>query len=613
MYVREDGPKLSLQKQTAYENFSKIINWGRSNPVAFAEYMFGIKLLDLQAYAFMESWYRPFVLWLWTRAGGKTAVIAAFLMCKMLLVPNYSVYISAKTAPQAIISFKKIRDIALGRVASFQEVTDIFQHEVVTSPGNNGFKESQSGHNFRLYNGSELLTLSSNFDALRGLRGSVWYDEAGFITKETMDVVDQFINVDSNFRFGGDGSYCIPQQMPLQLIHTSSASSVGTPYYDKFKEYTKHMIAGDPNYFVCDFDAYTFLDHSTYKGDPMPSHLNVAKIKEEVEKNPEAADREYFNHFRRGAGKSAVVSEETLLRNSHVRPPVLRHPGKGEHKYIFCYDPARNYDNSVVGVFELIDDPHVGYKLDVVNVVSMVNTKKAKKTPLNMPDQLDVLRKMMVAYNGERAAEWENLEIYIDAGSGGGGRSAVADNLMFPWTDNMGVEHRGIIDPVDKDYEEDRYIHTDDAPIVHLLEPSKYKAKIFGALEELSKLNLITFTNYDGHSSELLLEDKSESSGFKEYPLTSEEIEALVQIEFMKTEISYMCRVENQTARTVSYDLVRERRNKMHDDRAYVLAMGAYALWEVRNKDLRDRKPKKQDDIYLYMRPAKQHLSHRLG
>lgn len=36
----------------------------------------------------------------------------------------------------------------------------------------------------------------------------------------------------------------------------------------------------------------------------------------------------------------------------------------------------------------------------------------------------------MIKYNGERAAEWENIDFYIDAGSGGGGISAVADQLM---------------------------------------------------------------------------------------------------------------------------------------------------------------------------------------
>ena len=38
---------------------------------------------------------------------------------------------------------------------------------------------------------------------------------------------------------------------------------------------------------------------------------------------------------------------------------------------------------------------------------------------------------------------WENIKkFYIDGGSGGGGYSAVADQLMLDWKDSMGVNQR---------------------------------------------------------------------------------------------------------------------------------------------------------------------------
>ena len=584
--------KLSLQKRRAYERFSNLIQWGRKNPTLFAEHMFGVKLMDYQKYVFMQTWTKPFNLWLMCRAAGKTALMAVYLMTRLVLIPNYQVFVAGVTGPQAILAFKKLENIALGREPSFSDVSDVFAHELVTGKGGDAFKHGQSEHSLTLYNGSRLATLTSNVDALRGRRGAVWYDEASFIGKGFMDAIDQFAIVDSSFSLKVDDSgYKDPLKMPLQLIYTSSAGYESMPFYNKFYEYSKHMIAGNPNYFVCNIDVDCVLEHTTVDGESVQSHLNEESIRAEIEENPDMADREYFNHFTRGGGRNAIVSGEVLVRNSVSKPPVLFND-TGKRKFILCYDPARNYDNSILSIFELIDDPKMGYMIDLVNVISMVDERKDQKTPLPMPKQLEILRETMIKYNGERAAEWENIELYIDAGAGGGPRSSITDYLLAPWTDAMGVEHRGVIDPVDKQYDADRAEWRDSAPIVHLIEPTKYKAKIFGAFEELSALNLIKYTNYNGYRDFILVEDSSSEEGYKEYYLSTEEKVALSQIELAKTEISCIVRTEHAGTRTVSYELMRERRNKMHDDRAYTLALGAFALWEKRNKDIRVNKNK---------------------
>ena len=84
----------------------------------------------------------------------------------------------------------------------------------------------------------------------------------------------------------------------------------------------------------------------------------------------------------------------------------------------------------MLSIFQVINDKEVGYKLRLENVVSMVDQSTKNKTPLPMNAQLEIIKDLMIKYNGERAAEWENIEFYIDAGSGGGGISAVADQLL---------------------------------------------------------------------------------------------------------------------------------------------------------------------------------------
>src|SRR5699024_12692381 len=97
----------------------------------------------------------------------------------------------------------------------------------------------------------------------------------------------------------------------------------------------------------------------------------------------------------------------------------------GKKKFLFIYDPARYIDSSVISIFQIINDKEVGYKLRLENVISMVDHNTKNKTPLPMPAQLNIIKELMIKYNGERAAEWENIELYIDAGSGGGDISAV--------------------------------------------------------------------------------------------------------------------------------------------------------------------------------------------
>ena len=351
--------------------------------------------------------------------------------------------------------------------------------------------------------------------------------------------------------------------MPLQLLYTSSASDVTYPFYEKYKTFSINMIKGDNNFFCCDIDAHDIIYHSTIDGIPIKSHLSEDIIQKSIEEDPDLAERELFNKFRKGSGQNAVVSMDTLIQNSVIRKPILFNE-TGKKKYLICYDPARNYDGSILGIFEIVNDKQLGYKLKVANVISMVDISTKNKTPLPMTQQLEIIKETMIKYNGERAAEWENIEFYIDSGSGGGGISAVADQLMDDWVDNIGQKHRGIIDGEHKQYNTARTRYTKAMPIVHLIDPQGYKKIIYDALAKMTKLNLIEFTSYD-NKDYILIENKN--GEFETYNLTEEEKISLQQINLMKTEVSYMCRYDNANG-GVQYELSKDKKNTMHDDRA---------------------------------------------
>lgn len=601
--TRLTDKEFSQKKLEEYSNWQKIVQCGRQNPIWFLEWGLGAALLDFQKWTYMNSWYRPFVLWLECRGAGKTVEAALMHMGKMMLIPNWKQYVASNSLAQSIECFKKIEDIALNRIPSFKSLTDIFAEEVYRNANSEtGFIHNPSGHYFKLFNNSELVTLSSNITANRGKRGSVHFDESGWMDEETYAVLENFINVDTSFRLGIDAQTHIePRQIPLQLLYTSSASDCESHYFKIFKKFSQKQIIGDPNYFVADLTADAITKFSTVNGVPIKSHLTQAQIEKAVEDNPELAERELFNHFRRGSGANAVVNMETLIHNSEARVPLL-YNDTSKKKFIFCYDPARNYDNSVLSIFQLIEDKDIGYYLRLENVISMVDAESRNKTPLPMTRQLEIIKEQMIKYNGDKAPEWENITFWVDSGAGGGGISAICDQLLEDWYDSNGVKHRGIIDPVHKQYETARKKYPLAMPIVRLVDPSSYKKIIYDAVQKMCQLNLIKFTEYDGKDEITIIDNNKE---IVQYPLNAEEKLALANIELAKIELSYMCRYDTPNG-GVQYELERGKQNKMHDDRAYTMALGAYALSTLRRHDLTT--PVVDNNVDFFMaRPAKKY------
>ena len=204
-----------------------------------------------------------------------------------------------------------------------------------------------------------------------------------------------------------------------------------------------------------------------------------------------------------------------------------------------------------------------------------------------------MIKKLLVDYNGPNAADWENIEVYIDAGAGGGGISAVADNLMEDWEDSSGQVHRGMVDPEHKQYETSRANYPNALPCIHLIEPASHKRLIFDALENMTKFDLIEFPDYDGKDVITIV---NADGSYHDYELSFQERLALVQCNLAKTEITYMRKYISANGQT-SYDLAKDKKNTMHDDRAYTVAMAAWVLSQKRRTDLINSNVQTDDDF----------------
>ena len=342
----------------------------------------------------------------------------------------------------------------------------------------------------------------------------------------------------------------------------------------------------------------------------------------------EAALREYKNIFTSEGGDGQIIKRASIIKNSVIRPPKLKNNGE-DSKWGLFYDPARSKDNSVILIPEYYEDPNVGWKMRIQNVVNLINIEKRNKTPMTTPNQIKEFKKLLLAYNGEQAADYENIiGIGLDAGSGGAGVN-ISDFFWEDWVDDDGNTHRGLID---KEYspEEVKLYPNAITDKMKLIQPSKYKVEMFKALIEMHDMNLIEWpAEYDGRGYIMMMYEQNTKTGIKTpryseptekevkelskkgieiirepYHLDYDEELALKQIDAMKNEIVNIYRFK-QASGNDRFDLAPDKANKMHDDRAYVLAMAAYKLQQLRRAPLLKKKQTDDLDQFFEIRGAK--------
>lgn len=333
------------------------------------------------------------------------------------------------------------------------------------------------------------------------LRGNVIFDECGWLDVEMLKVYAAFAIVNKSFRTGkskgksidATRSKSLPYKRPNQLFYISSASSTDTEFYRLYRDFSKRMLMGDPNYFVAQISCDVVFA-PTKRGEVIEPLLQRSTVESEMRTNPLKARREYYAEFTTDVGANAIVKRGTIARNEEIRKPLLFND-TGDKKFIIGYDPARSRDNSVILIMEVYGFGTEDIKGRIVNCINLLDVGKKIKSPMRTPDQIEYLKQVILEYNGP-VDDYQNiLGIYIDAGSGGGGVN-IADYLMDDWIGTDGKKHRGLID---KEYSEDYLKKYPNAlPILHLISPSKYKSEMYETMIELLDQDKISFTaNYD--------------------------------------------------------------------------------------------------------------------
>ena len=165
IFMRPNLYDMTTKKYNEKLNLAEFLQWGRRNPSRFIEVVFGVQLMDYQRYLIDSSWTKPFVAWAMSRNGGKSVLAALFIMAKMLLIPGFKAYILAGVGSQSIELFTKMEQFAMKNIASFTNLNDIFQSNVVKSQANStGWVHNPASYTVRTYGGSQCFTLNGAFD-----------------------------------------------------------------------------------------------------------------------------------------------------------------------------------------------------------------------------------------------------------------------------------------------------------------------------------------------------------------------------------------------------------------------------------------------------------------
>ena len=648
IYVKPGIYTMSTRKIESLMKIAELQKYYQCNPVRFIDDFFNIELIDAQAWIVQRSWNCPNVLVVATRGLGKSTVIDLILMAKGMLFNNYWAYIASGSGGQAEQTFTTLERLANDNIDEMSGSTGyIFKNEVeIKNAAGDGFSHSSNGFTYSLYNGAKTQTLNSNVDAKRGFRGTVIFDESGFLDAEMMKVYGAFAIVNKSFKTGKDRDgnsidpirlRTFPTNIPNQKFYISSASSTDTEFYRLYREFAKRQLIGDPDYFVAHIDCEVAFK-PTMHGKVIAPLLMKSTVETEMATNPEKARREYYCEFTSDAGANAIIKRGTIARNSETRAPLL-YNDTGKKKFVLAYDPARSRDNSIILVMEIYQTEDGEYKARIVNCVNLLDIGKKIKSPMRTPDQIEYLKQLILDYNGD-APDYENIEcILIDAGSGGGGVN-IADFMMEDWVDKKGKTHRGLID---KEYSADyvgRYPNAIDK--LRLVSPSQYKSIIYEALIEMLDIDAISFTSDYDNKGYLTVFEADEKKLEKEKKRISEELKAqgfsgekftekleeglshascvntkvvkldpfqeiaLANIDAMKEEMVNMVRKKRDSGKD-SFELTPEKANKLHDDRSYCAALCAWWLSEKRLEGIRARKKPNAADILskLQVNPGK--------
>ena len=580
VYGNMTDNNLTIRDQDAMDKYVKLIQWGRKNPIQFVEKVMQIPLLDYQKWLIANTWTRRTAVWVCSRNAGKSFLVGIIMQLRAILYPKSKINIIGAVGRQSSESFGTMENIIKNNIKSLiRQNTVIFDEIAKSKADSDGFTHDQKkGDTVTFLNGSNILAVVGAAKNVVGKRSNMLcFDESGIIPQELFNLVEPFATQSSDFKTGANyDPEVYPQDVPNLMLYVGSATDTNSPFYAKYKDAFKQMLIGNEDYFVADLNCEAPL-HPTMNGKPTAPLLTQETIDKKMRENPVSCYREYYNIFDRFDSEDCVLSRSDVVK---FRENFIPRQWAGKkHKYIITYDPASRVDNSPVLVTEIIhtDDGRVkGKFVHMENLVHLYGD--GVKKPMTIDEQVQRLRELIYYWNGgDRIPAYDNVKVFLDAGLGGQS-SAVAQELCKDWIDSEGKKHPGLCDENFPDMVRwaEKYPNAVKG-VLTLLEPNKYRSAMFDAVRVLAPMGDLIFAPEDPKEDYLYLFNE-ETGQDEPRKIGQAERESLIQMRLMVEEMCLVVRSKNKQSGKISYGLQPEWARKVHDDRAYVMAMASWAI-----------------------------------
>ena len=545
--------------------------------------------MDYQKWLIANTWTKRVAVWVCSRNSGKSFLLGILTQLRAILYPKSKINIIGAVGRQSSESFMTMENIVKNNVKSLvRQNTVVFDEVAQSKADTDGFTHDQKkGDSVTFLNGSQILAVIGSAKNVVGKRSNfLAFDESGIISQELFDLVEPFATQSSDFKTGANyDAEVYPQDIPNLMLYVGSATDTNSAFYKKYRDAFKRMLIGDDNYFVADLSCEMPL-HPTMNGKAMPPLLEQSVIDKRMRENQISAFREYYNIFDRFDAEDSVLSRSDVAKFTEEFLPAQW--GGKKHKYIITYDPASRVDNSPVLVTEVVErDGRIkGKFVHMENLVHLYGD--GQKRPMTLDEQVQRLREIIYYWNGgDRVPAYDNVIVRVDAGMGGQA-PALLQELCKDWIDENGMTHPGLYD----DESEDMIRWAEKYPraipgVLKMVEPTKYRTQMFDALRTLAPLGDLIFAPEDPRDDILMItEDRGEGkTETKPRKLGRAEKESLMQMRLMIEEACLVVRSKNKQTGRITYGLPPEWARKVHDDRAYVLAMAALAIKQLQETE----------------------------
>ena len=266
-------------KQEKVENLMEGVNrWAsfyRANPHRFAKDYLGLRLKPFQQIILCMMFRFPNTIYLASRGGGKTFLIAIFCVCYSILYPGTRVCVASRTRRQAAEVIEKIQGILM---TDSQNLRD----EIKT------IKVSQYEVFMRFKNDSRIAVVTSG-ESARGNRATILIvDEFRMVCKSVVDtILKKFLTSPRHPGFLDKPQYADYPIERTKAIYGSSCWYESHWSYDLVKDFVANM-SPTGNHFVCSMPYQlaireNLLDRERVEDDMLESSFNSISFLMEME------------------------------------------------------------------------------------------------------------------------------------------------------------------------------------------------------------------------------------------------------------------------------------------------------------------------------------------